>query len=298
MFQRELYLQKGLYELGVSVVEPLAALELGDTGIIIQEYVEGETVDKLAAQLPYNQKVQLMQGIVKELARYQAKATLHAPELRTLVGTTPLVDMNENRFAQLVEKDYLRLTENQSARNMPVHIAEVAAAASQGQRKYAGHLDFHPWNVMAPYAKLNKPDSRILLLDWETATLPSADGKQGAFVGYDLATLLSWPQFEIGPLAQRDLIDLFVHEFNQTLREEPLVKLGQYHELKLEADSEFKERLTAVQMQAAYWIAGIETNEVRKGNSNRRENAVRALKTVAGCESRLGYRPGTYAQAA
>ena len=41
-FLREMYLQGALHQIGVSVSKPLAALDLGSRGIIVQEYFEGK----------------------------------------------------------------------------------------------------------------------------------------------------------------------------------------------------------------------------------------------------------------
>lgn len=288
MFQREIFLQKGLYDLGVSLAEPLAAMEVGDRGIIIQEYREGETVDKIAEHLTYDQKAVLLKSVVKELARFQAKATAYAPKIRKLVADLAMTDQNEELFNALLEKDHRRVTNNRPG-NAPQHIAEAATIAAKGTRRYAGHFDFHPWNVMHSNQGYN--GSQITLLDLETISIPSVGGTAGMFVGYDLATLLNWPEFEMGPIVQRDLVETFVEEFNSALREEIVVDAKVYETLKISDTVDFRERLLAAQLQTAYWNSGIEANEGRRGNPQRAGNAQRMMAMVNNYEAKLGYAP-------
>jgi hypothetical protein len=271
-FLREMYLQGALHQIGVSVSKPLAALDLGSRGIIVQEYFEGKSLDAITKGLPYEKKVRVLTQVTRELAKYQAKATLNSQAIYQAMRGTDMDNHDADFFESVVAKAHKRLGE---VGDGPQELIATLADAQKGKIKYAGHGDFNPWNVMVVKGKDGKAQIRII--DLETATVPTPDLEQGAALGYDLATMLSWPGYDVGPILQRDLLETYVGEFNKTLEQTDAMSNSQYQRLAINNPHEFAKDVEKLQAATSYWLAGIEVAETNKGNAHRLNTARKAI---------------------
>jgi hypothetical protein len=276
-FHREIYLQAALEHLGVGVAKPLATLDLGDRGIIVQEYFKGKSLDVIAKDLPYEKKVKVLTQVTKELAKYQAKATLNSQAIYQAMRGTDMDNHDADFFESVVAKAHKRLGE---VGDGPQELITTLADAQKGKIKYAGHGDFNPWNVMLVKGKDGKAQIRII--DLETATVPTPDLQKGAALGYDLATMLSWPGYDVGPILQRDLLETYVGEFNKTLEQTDAMSNSQYQRLAINNPHEFAKDVEKLQAGTSYWLAGIEAAETNKGNAHRLKTA---RKAIAACNA-------------
>ncbi len=261
---------------------------------------KAETVDAYARQLSREDKVSLLKEAAYVLGKFQMRATLHKEEIlkameeneAKLRPSSPAAFEERWKFWLGLRPRDITLEEILQPKNNllkkgdqygldPVR-QEALTILSRG-KKLVTHRDMKPHNMLylpeGEYRNLSAP--RLLIIDLEIATVPTTTSAVPCAM-YDLSSLLTWPEVDLGINLTRDEEEGIIQQFIASVNEE-LKTPEQVQQYGIEDNLELRMQIIAGKL-ASFDVRRSIEQQKRDNDDEKDKHAMKERAAKAGSE--------------